>query len=262
MTKQSDASVVFYRPTRWRDLVRTYRLTLDGQLCAELKRGQETTVRVGPGRHVAQARIDWTGSPEVGFDVNPGQTVRLIVEPGRKGSVLAQAMSEDGYLSLSVEGSPIMRQDPPRREPRSVWAGLIATSAAVVLVAQISLVTTSIRLVDGLLQGTLTSVYDRGLKLLPWLSVIELAAGVAGIVVVAATRASGRRWQLAGGFVLLVALAVWALAVRPAAVPSLLVRTSDYHELRDLYAAALPIAVVTAGLGWWTRAARHGRSPG
>lgn len=190
----------------------------------------------------------------------PGQTVRLIVEPGREGSVLAQAMSEDGYLSLSVEGSPIMRQDPPRREPRSVWAGLIATSAAVVLVAQIALVTTSIRLVDGLLQGTLTSVYDRGLRLLPWLSVIELAAGVAGIVVVATIRASGRRWQLACGFVVLIALAVWALAVRPA--PDLLVRTHDYHQLRDLYATGLPIAVITAGLAWWTRAARQGRPSG
>ena len=106
----------------------------------------------------------------------------------------------------------------------------------------------------------MTSVYDRGLRLLCWLSVIELAAAMAGIVVVAATRASGRRWQLAGGFVLLTALAVWALAVRPA--PDLLVRTREYHQLRDLYATGLPIAVATAGLAWWARAARRARPPG
>jgi hypothetical protein len=51
---------------------------------------------------------------------------------------LAQAMSEDRYLSLFVEGSPIMRPDPRPREPRSVWPGLLATGAAVVLVAQIA----------------------------------------------------------------------------------------------------------------------------
>jgi hypothetical protein len=258
MSNESGASVVFYRPARWRDLVRTYRLLLDGQLCAELKRGQEATVRVAPGRHVAQARIDRTGSPELGFEVRPGQVVRLIVEPGREGSVLAQAMSDDRYLSLSVEGSPIMQQDPTPREPRSVWAGLLAAGAAVVLVAQIALATASIRVVDGLLQGTPTAAFDRGLRLLPWLSVIELAAGVAGIVVVAATRASGRRWQLVGGFVLLIALAVSALAVRPA--PDLLLRTRDYHQLRDLYATGLPIAVATGVLAWWTRTVRHGRS--
>jgi hypothetical protein len=111
--------------------------------------------------------------------------------------------------------------------------------------------------VDGLLQGTLTSVHDRGLRLLPWLSVIELAAGVAGIAVVAGTRVSGRRWQLVGGFVLLIGLAVWALAMRPGVVPSLLVRTRDYHQLRDLYATGLPIAAATGVLAWWTRTAPH-----
>ena len=261
MSNESGASVVFYRPARWRDLVRKYSLILDGQLCAELRRGQEATVRVAPGRHVAQARISWTGSPEVGFDVQPRQTVRLIVEPGREGSLVDQAMSDDRYLSLFVEGSPIMRHDPAPWEPRSVWAAVLAAGAAVVLVAQIALVTASIGLVDGLLRGTLTSVSDRGLRLLPWLSVIELAVGVAGVVVVA-KRASGRQWQVVCGFVVLVALAVWALAVRPGAVPSLLVRASDYHQLRDLYATGLPIAVVTGGLAWWTRAARHGRPPG
>lgn len=109
MTDETGASVVFCRPPKfWRDRLRKYKLILDGQLVAELSRGAEATLHVAPGQHRAQARISWTGSAEVVFDVRPGQVVRLIVEPGT-GRILEQSLSTDQYLSLSVEGTPSNR---------------------------------------------------------------------------------------------------------------------------------------------------------
>jgi len=147
-----------------------------------------------------------------------------------------------------------MPHDQTPRVHRGLWTGLLAIGAAVVLVAQLVLVTSSIHLIDGLLQGTLTSVYDRGLRGLPWLSVVELVVVVSGIVVVASTGRAARRGPLFGAFIVLGALAVWALAASPAS--DLLIRVQDYHRLRDLYAVALTVALITAGL-----AVTRGRTP-
>jgi hypothetical protein len=72
MPEQTGASVVFYRPPKfWSDRVRTRKMIVDGQVRAELRRGQEVTVHVAPGRHVAHARISWIGSAEIVFDAPP-----------------------------------------------------------------------------------------------------------------------------------------------------------------------------------------------
>jgi hypothetical protein len=105
MTTGDTATVVFYRPAGvWRDRFRSYRLHLDGQVCGTIRPGREVSVVVSPGHHVAQARISWTGSPEVAFDIDAAEVVRLRVEPaGSAAQSLGQVLGATTWLRLSVD---------------------------------------------------------------------------------------------------------------------------------------------------------------
>jgi hypothetical protein len=104
VTDQASARVILVRPrTLWRDRVRSYKLLIDGEICGEIRHGQEMEIAVSAGHHVAQARISWTGSPQLAFDVAAGETIRLRVQPATEGTPLQQALSEDRYLTLHVE---------------------------------------------------------------------------------------------------------------------------------------------------------------
>jgi hypothetical protein len=58
----------------WR---RAYRIYVDGVLAGQVGHGRETTVRVAPGRHTVQLRIDFAHSPRRTVDIAEGQTVTL-----------------------------------------------------------------------------------------------------------------------------------------------------------------------------------------
>jgi hypothetical protein len=104
MNPNDSATVVFHRPAGiWRDLLRSYRLYLDGQVCGKIRRGREVPVVVSPGYHVAQVRIDWTGSPEVAFEIDAGQTVWLRVDPAGNALQGWQMFGATTYLKLSLE---------------------------------------------------------------------------------------------------------------------------------------------------------------
>jgi hypothetical protein len=85
---------------------RSYRLYLDGQVCGTIRRGREVQVHVSPGRHVAQVRIDWTGSPEVAFDLEAGQRVRLRVDPAGNAAQSWQMFGATTWLRLSLDPQP------------------------------------------------------------------------------------------------------------------------------------------------------------
>jgi hypothetical protein len=108
MASNANATVVFVRPpSRWRDRVRSYRLVIDGQPCGKIRSGSEVSVEVPAGHHVAQARIAWTGSPELAFSVEPGEIVRLKVEPaGDATQALGQVLGPSSWLLLSRDASP------------------------------------------------------------------------------------------------------------------------------------------------------------
>jgi hypothetical protein len=142
---------------------------------------------------------------------------------------------------------------------QTAWAGLLAGGAAVLSVAQLALVTIGLHVIDGISRGTPTSVYDGGLRLLSVLSWLELGAALAGMVVLATNPVRTRRGLLGGGFLVLTAVAVGALAARPAAMSSLLVEQHTYRVLFVLYAVGLPVATVTAGIAAWTHAAGRRR---
>lgn len=77
----ASAEVVFYRPLRWGDMARAYALQLDGSPCGRIRVNQELAVEVTAGFHRAEARLDWSRSPLLGFHVQPDQILRIAVKP-------------------------------------------------------------------------------------------------------------------------------------------------------------------------------------
>jgi hypothetical protein len=79
--------------------IRRYKIVVDGELAGTVKSGKACSLRVDPGRHAIEARIDWTGSSEVAVQVAAGETVTLTVTPGSP----TAAFSRSGKaLSLTV----------------------------------------------------------------------------------------------------------------------------------------------------------------
>ena len=75
------ATVILHRPPAWSDRLRAYRFVVDGEVRGHIRRGKTLSFEIQPGRHWAQALIDWTGSPQLEFEAAPGETVRLEVRP-------------------------------------------------------------------------------------------------------------------------------------------------------------------------------------
>jgi hypothetical protein len=99
------SSIAFYRPPAvWRDLLRAYRLVVDGYAVGEVRPGQVLRVQVSPGRHEVQARIDWTGSRRWVVHVIDGGEARFKVEPAGNFLMLWQVLGTESYLRMSFEG--------------------------------------------------------------------------------------------------------------------------------------------------------------
>lgn len=47
---------------------------MDGTQVARIREGEEIELTVSPGEHTLQMRINWTGSPEVQFSVQSGES--------------------------------------------------------------------------------------------------------------------------------------------------------------------------------------------
>jgi hypothetical protein len=94
--------VIFTRPKgRYRDLIRAYRLLVDGVPCGTIRSGGELAVDLQPGPHTAQARIDWSGSPKLEFTVQAGQAARIQVAPAGNALQFWQAFTPAGYVKLT-----------------------------------------------------------------------------------------------------------------------------------------------------------------
>jgi hypothetical protein len=64
------------RRAEWADLLRSYKIIVDGNVMGTIRRGQEVTLEVEPGQHFMWLRIDWTGSNGISF-VHDGSTLEL-----------------------------------------------------------------------------------------------------------------------------------------------------------------------------------------
>lgn len=99
------ARIVFYRPLRWGNAARSYNLRLDGAPCGTVRVSRELAIEVAPGFHTAEARIDWSSSPALGFSVQPGQVLRIRVEAVELAKQVSGVLSFNwkSMLRLSID---------------------------------------------------------------------------------------------------------------------------------------------------------------
>lgn len=65
------------RTTYWWDLLRAYRIYIDGQYVGKIRNGEAAEFLVAPGLHEVFLRIDWCGSPRLSVKCAPGGEARL-----------------------------------------------------------------------------------------------------------------------------------------------------------------------------------------
>lgn len=94
--------IIVSRPNgKYRDGGRRYRLLVDGDPAGDIGPGEELAIPASAGHHRVQARIDWTGSPQVDVVVAPHQTPRLVVRPaGSAAMAMFQVLGRTRYLKL------------------------------------------------------------------------------------------------------------------------------------------------------------------
>ena len=58
------------RESEFRDRLRAYKVVLDGNVVGEINNGQQLELKVTPGKHRLQLKIDWGWSNIVDFEMN------------------------------------------------------------------------------------------------------------------------------------------------------------------------------------------------
>lgn len=85
----------------YRDVLRAYKIMIDGQEAGRIRRGQRVDLPVRQGKHDIRLTIDWCASPVVPVQVDRGEVARLYCEPN--GGPARQAM----YAAASNPGQYI-----------------------------------------------------------------------------------------------------------------------------------------------------------
>lgn len=75
------------------------KVLVDGQVVARLWRGSSAHIRVKPGSHRVQARMDWCRSPEL--EVFVGETGEAVVEVAISMSSLSKIYS-DSHEAIEI----------------------------------------------------------------------------------------------------------------------------------------------------------------
>ena len=83
------------RTSTFRDGKRRYWVVLDGERIGAVRQGESKDFDVDPGTHRVRLTIDWTGSPEIMFEVAPDTRIDFVCDPFG-GSLL----SRDGHVGL------------------------------------------------------------------------------------------------------------------------------------------------------------------
>jgi hypothetical protein len=77
--------VKIHRENQYADAVRAYRIDVDGEQKAEIRRGSTEDFFVAVGTHRIRLKIDWCGSPEIEFSVGAEETVEFDCGNNTKG---------------------------------------------------------------------------------------------------------------------------------------------------------------------------------
>jgi hypothetical protein len=82
---------------KWKDRLRGYRVVVDGETVAQVKRGQRVDLPVKPGEHLVHLEVDWCRSPEVRVNAVAGEVVELFCGPS---GALPVGPGADSYITL------------------------------------------------------------------------------------------------------------------------------------------------------------------
>jgi hypothetical protein len=126
------ARIVVRRPPGGaRDLLRKYRIEIDGTRAGTVARGEAREFTVPAGTHRVRAGIDWAGSRPLCVELAPGEVAHLRVEPGGSALRVDQMFSTTSYLQLSAEEAADGAVTPEHGPgPRFSWIGLIGVPFA------------------------------------------------------------------------------------------------------------------------------------
>lgn len=98
------AQVVLHRAGGWCDMMRAYRVVVDGEDWGTLKRNSEIALDMPPGAHDIMARIDCCGSNVLHVDLAENETLHLDIANPHKPWQINRIMTKapDTYLQISV----------------------------------------------------------------------------------------------------------------------------------------------------------------
>ena len=81
------AEIVLSRPDEpWANRVRGYKIVVDGDVLASLRRGEDATVAVAAGHHTVRAKIDWGRSKDVDLELGENDRAYLLCQSGFRNS--------------------------------------------------------------------------------------------------------------------------------------------------------------------------------
>ncbi len=71
------AKVVLSRKKQYSDLLRNYRVILDGEEIGKIFRGERKEFSISPGKHEIELKIDWCGSNKLNFEIKDNETINF-----------------------------------------------------------------------------------------------------------------------------------------------------------------------------------------
>jgi len=73
------ANIKIQRTSEYINLMRDYRLFIDGQKIGTIANGKTKEFEITAGQHSIVAKIDWCSSPELTFDLNDTDTKTVLI---------------------------------------------------------------------------------------------------------------------------------------------------------------------------------------
>lgn len=79
------ASLTITRDSGHADLLRAYKIVLDGERIGEIRNRETKEFSIGPGKHTLSLKIDWCGSETVEFVVDREEKPAFLVKSSLRG---------------------------------------------------------------------------------------------------------------------------------------------------------------------------------
>ena len=96
--------VTVTRPrNRYVDFFRAYRILVDDEEVARIRRGRTVTFRIPEGTHRIRAKIDWCGSNEITFEAREGDKLAFVCRNDVPAMQISTYISEKPGEYLTME---------------------------------------------------------------------------------------------------------------------------------------------------------------